>query len=61
MWKSTEEYMDDSTKRLLHDHNQISLRFSRERIGMPAPCFECSEELKVYWQYCPRCGQPVNR
>lgn len=42
--------MDDGTKKLLHDHNQISLAFSRERLGFPAPC-KCGEELKVYWKH----------
>lgn len=56
-----EAILDDVTKKLLHDHNQIALAFSRERHGFPAPCVECAEELKPYWQYCPRCGQPIEK
>lgn len=53
--------MVDGTKKLLHDHDQIALAFSRERFGYPDPCAECGDELKVSWQYCPRCGQPIEQ
>ena len=48
--------MDKGTKKLLHEHSQSVIAFSRSRHGGAKPC-ECGDELEPYWNFCPQCGK----